>query len=58
MEAKEKSDATERVGKFEMAVKAAEHSGQSAERWAQRVKILSNWLLAQWQQEQEKQEAA
>ena len=46
------SDATERVGKFEMKVAPGRPTRDTEERWSRRVDALASWLIAEWEQEQ------
>lgn len=40
------------VGLAEMRVTVAQRSPEAAERWDQRVDVLTAWLVAEWQRRQ------
>lgn len=51
------TNATERVGKWEMRIARGDATRESKERWNDRIDALSAWLLSEWQREQALKEA-
>ncbi len=45
------SDATERVGKFEMKAAPGKPTREAEEHWSRRVDALASWLLSEWDRE-------
>lgn len=50
-------DAMERVGQFELRVEVADPTPESEQRWQQRAEALLNWLLSEWDRQQQKEAA-
>lgn len=49
---------TEQVGHFTMAICHAQASPEAQERWSRRSEILAQWLLAEWQRDEEGRKCA